>query len=72
MICAGHSTAAALIVAWKSTMMSTKRATALSRTLLLTLRPTAALQYQVANCDNNDKNGYDGHPVKSHRSGVLL
>ena len=27
---------------------------------------TAALQYQVANCDNNDKNGYDGHPVKSH------
>ncbi len=35
------------------------------------LRPTAALQYQVSNCDNNDKKGYDGHPVKSHRSGLL-
>jgi hypothetical protein len=38
----------------------------------LRLSLTSALQYQVANCDNNDKNGYDGHPVKSHLSGVLL
>ena len=36
------------------------------------LRPTAALQYQIANCDNNDKKGYDGRPVNSHRSGLLL
>jgi len=36
------------------------------------LRPTAALQYQIANCDNNDEKGYDGRPVKSHRSGLLL
>lgn len=31
------------------------------------LRLTAALHYQVANGDNNNENGYDGHPVKSHR-----
>ena len=30
------------------------------------LSPTAALHYQVANGGNNDKNGYDGHPVESH------
>jgi hypothetical protein len=39
-----------------------------SETILyvLALSSTAALQYQVANCDNNNKNGYDGHPVKTH------
>jgi hypothetical protein len=35
------------------------------------LRSTAALQYQISNCDNNDKNSHDGRPVNSHRSGVL-
>ena len=33
---------------------------------------TAALHYYVTNAHNNDENGYDGHPVKSHLSGVLL
>lgn len=40
--------------------------------LLSALRLAAALHYQVANGHNNNENGNDGHPVKSHRSGVLL
>ena len=35
--------------------------------LKVVLRRAAALNYQVANGYNNDENGYDGHPVKSHR-----